>query len=267
MAIFNTPDARGGTVNNVNGNFTNEIHIEQVIQLCINKPDDVSIQQFFAVCGTQGRTDQLSHDDSVSAATLATVASSIGASRLPEIFSSIPASDRDALANKTVKNRYNNAHNLPLELRVISELMDALLENPSVQHSPTLPATLASLQRIMKMTELALRIYQRTPLASTLGLYLKAEAEHCRQCLQKLLANVSDWRHGLSAAMLHAIRQFVWSGVGEGCAVSELSAKLREVHASLASCILALGRRVKSRSVEERITDPKSLIELQSGLH
>ncbi|KAF7977372.1 hypothetical protein HWV62_3973 [Athelia sp. TMB] len=260
-AIFNTLDAQGGTVNNINGDFINDAHFEQVIHVYINKPDGVPPQQFFAAYTIQSSGSQASTGDS--AAILARVASALGASR-PPVESSTAPSDRDALNYKMDHTRQNTIHELPLELRVIAGLMDGLVENTSVRHSPTLPETLASLQRIMKMTELALRIYQHTPLARTLGLYLKAEAEHCRRCLQNLLTNVSDWRHGLSGALLHAIRRYVWSGVGEGCVVSELNAQLREVHTSLASCVLALGRRVNPR-VEEGSTDQKSPTELQNG--
>ncbi|KAF7977385.1 hypothetical protein HWV62_3999 [Athelia sp. TMB] len=244
IVIFNTSDAKGGTVNNVHGNLINGNHIEHVIHVYINKPDDISIQQFLAASTTESSSFELGSDEA--AANLARIAFSLSASQLHGTLPSAPSYDRETFIGDLEDTRRNNIPDLPLELRIIVGLMDALMENASVRYSPTLPVTLASLRRIMKMTELALRIYQHTPLAGTLGMYLMAEAEHCRQCLQNLLANVSDWRHGLSAAMLHAIRQYVWSGVGEGCAISELNSKLREVHTSLASCILALGRRVTS---------------------
>ncbi|KAF7979909.1 hypothetical protein HWV62_40306 [Athelia sp. TMB] len=97
--------------------------------------------------------------------------------------------------------------------------MDALMEHPWYQLSPILPVTLASLQRILKMAELACRVYAHTFLAPTINRFFKAEAEHCCRCLKEL----SD-------------------SSGEGLVASELNLKLRKRHNLLASSVLALGR-------------------------
>ncbi|KZP13559.1 hypothetical protein FIBSPDRAFT_131739 [Athelia psychrophila] len=128
-----------------------------------------------------------------------------------------------------------------IEIQVIADIMDALMENSSLRHSAKLPETLTSLQRILKLTKLALRAYQHTPLAQALSLAIIAEAEHCRQLLKKLLSSLANCRHALSAAMLHFIREYIWSRTSECVAFSDLDSKLRDCHGSFAACILALG--------------------------
>ncbi|KZP08602.1 hypothetical protein FIBSPDRAFT_938930 [Athelia psychrophila] len=135
-----------------------------------------------------------------------------------------------------------SARDPSIEIHVIAEMMDILLDNPSLRHSETLPETLASLRRMLTLTELAIRAYQQTPLAQTLNRAIIAEAERCRQLLKDLFNNLSDYRRVLPAVLFHFIRQYVWSTAREGGTVGDLNLKLRECHSSFAACILALGR-------------------------
>lgn len=120
--------------------------------------------------------------------------------------------------------------------------MDTLIENPTLRHSETLPNTLASLQRMLTLAELAVQAYKHTPLAETLSYYMTLQVDHCRPLLQELISELSNYRHALSTTMFKLIRQYIWSGVGEGYTASRLNSKLRECHSTFASCILALGR-------------------------
>ena len=130
-------------MNNVHGDFINGNHIEHVIHVYINKPDDMPIQQFLTASSTEGSRFELGIDEA--AANLARAASSLGASQLHGTFPSALSNDRDAFIHHMEDSHHNNIHDLPLELRITVGLMDALMENPSVRHSPTLPVTLASL--------------------------------------------------------------------------------------------------------------------------
>lgn len=132
-----------------------------------------------------------------------------------------------------------------IKIRVILNIIDALMDTPSLCHSVTLPDTLASLRRMLQMTELAVRVYQNTPLAKALSLAIMTEAKHCQQLLKELLIKMSNYRHVFSAAMLHFIRQKIWSRTGECSDSASLNSKLRQCHDSFAACILALGRRVR----------------------
>ena len=137
---------------------------------------------------------------------------------------------------------YKSAQESLIKIRVIADIMDTLMENPSLRHSETLPKTLDSLRRMLTLTELTVRMYQHTPLAATLNRVITVQVEHCRKLLQVLLKDLADYRHNLSTAMLHFIRKYMWGSVGESTAVSALDSKLRECHSSLAACVLALGR-------------------------
>ncbi|KZP26726.1 hypothetical protein FIBSPDRAFT_1040489 [Athelia psychrophila] len=134
-----------------------------------------------------------------------------------------------------------SARDPSIEIHVIAEMMDILLDNPALRHSETLPETLASLRRMLTLTELAIRVYKQTPLAQTLNRAIIAEAERCRQLLKDLFNNLSDYRHALPAVLFHFLRQYVWSTAREGSTVDDLNSKLRECHSSFAACILALG--------------------------
>lgn len=118
------------------------------------------------------------------------------------------------------------------------------MENPSLRHSAKLPETLAYLRRILKLTELAVRVHQHGPLAHTLGLAIIAEAENCRQLLKELLSSLANYKHVLSATMFYYVREYIWSTAGECVAFDDLNSKLRACHSSFASRILALGRLV-----------------------
>lgn len=129
-----------------------------------------------------------------------------------------------------------------VEIQVIADIMDVLMENSSLRHSGKLPETLAYLQRILRLTESAVRVYQHGPLAQTLSLVIIAEANHCRQLLKELLSSLVNYRYVLSAAMLYYVREYIWSSAGECTAFADLNSKLRACHSSFAARILALGR-------------------------
>lgn len=147
-------------------------------------------------------------------------------------------------ANLVIGTRYPSASvdRSLVEIRVIADIMDTLMESPALRHSETLPETLASLRRMLTLTELAVHAYKNTPLAETLSHNLTLQVEQCRQLLRELLNDLTNYRHALSGAMLHFIRQYMWGNIGESGAVSGLNSKLQECHTSFASCILALGR-------------------------
>ncbi|KZP12973.1 hypothetical protein FIBSPDRAFT_936589 [Athelia psychrophila] len=129
-----------------------------------------------------------------------------------------------------------------VEIQVTADIMDMLMESPGLRYSESLPETLASLRRMLTLTGLAVHAYKNTPLAETLSHNLAAKVEQCRQLLRDLLNDLTNYRYALSGAMLHFIRQYVWSNIGESGTVSVLNSKLQECHTSFASCILALGR-------------------------
>ncbi|KZP18388.1 hypothetical protein FIBSPDRAFT_1046259 [Athelia psychrophila] len=146
--------------------------------------------------------------------------------------------------NMVIGTRYPSASadRSLVEIQVIADIMDTLMESPALRHSETLPETLASLRRMLTLTELAVHAYKNTPLAEALSHNLAAQVEQCRQLLRELLNDLTNYRYALSGAMLHFIRQYVWGNIGESGAVSVLNSKLQECHTSFASCILALGR-------------------------
>ncbi|KZP08420.1 hypothetical protein FIBSPDRAFT_1052392 [Athelia psychrophila] len=153
-----------------------------------------------------------------------------------------PITAQMAATHVTMNNfKATSAKDSSIEIRVIAEMMDILLENPSLHHSDTLPETLVSLRRMLKLTELALRAYQQTPLAQTLNYAIIAEAERCHKLLKDLFKRLSDYRYTLPAGLFQFIRQYIWSTAGESLEFSELNSKLGRCHSSLAACILALG--------------------------
>lgn len=158
----------------------------------------------------------------------------------------------DLFANDLVtgtRHAFASADHSLIEIKVIADIMDVLMESPCLRHSGKLPETLASLQQILRLTKLAIRAYQHTPLAQTLSLAIVAEAERCWRLLKELLSNLSHYRHALSAAMLHFIREYIWGSARECGVFTDLNSKLRECHSSFAACILALGRLVATSGI------------------
>ena len=139
---------------------------------------------------------------------------------------------------------YNSTTQSLLEIRAINERMDVLMEISALRYSKTLPQTLASLKRMTKLAELAMKTYESTPLATALDEYLVAQVEDCRQLFQEILADLSNYRQAISTAMLQLARQYICSRMGESSAISAADSKLRECYSSFASSILAIGRLV-----------------------
>lgn len=141
-----------------------------------------------------------------------------------------------------IDTSHTSANRSLVEIQVIVSIMDTLMENPTLCHSETLPKTLASLRQMLTLAELAAQAYKYTPLSETLSHSITLKAENCRQLLRELMGDLSNYRHALSAVVLKLIRQYMWSGAGESCAVNRHDSNLRECHNAFASCILALGR-------------------------
>ncbi|KZP32558.1 hypothetical protein FIBSPDRAFT_1036711 [Athelia psychrophila] len=223
-AIFSTHQTSGGIVNNVHGNLTIHITIDERLEnLCETYP-------------TRPPPNEPTDNTNTSTVRSAVVAQPPG-SRPTGLLT-------DLFTNSLVTGtRYTpaSADRSLIEIQVIVDIMDALIESPSLHHSAKLPGTLASLQRILELTKLAIQAYQHSPLARTLSLAIIAEAGRCRQLLKELLSSLSHYRHTLSAAMLHFIREYISSSASESGVFTDLNSKLRECHGSFAACILALG--------------------------
>ena len=181
--------------------------------------------------------------------------SSIDPPRGAYTFHTIPhttGTARPHSANESVNNstpnriliniRYESAIHSLGEIRAVTELLDTLMDIPTLRHSETLPKTLASLKRMLEWIKLAVQVYEHTPLAATLDDFITAQVELCRRLLRQLLTDLPNYRYALSAAMVHLIRKYMWSTIGEMNAISAADSNLRECHDSFASCVLALGR-------------------------
>ncbi|KAF7979895.1 hypothetical protein HWV62_40691 [Athelia sp. TMB] len=229
MTIFNTYDTLGGTVNNVNRDFIQGDYI-------------VSQVNYFQII-SDGSIPEPSKPlerfpDAYYMRTPG--ASTSTASPQPLRPHHSPLTVPRVMTSNFQTHKL--AQELLIKIRVITDIMDALMDNPSLRHSETLPKTLDSLRRMLTLAELTVRMYQQTPLASTLSHVITVQVELCRRLLLVLLKDLANYRHVLPAAMLHFIRKYIWNSVGESTAVSDLDSKLKECHSSLAACILALGR-------------------------
>ncbi|KZP10891.1 hypothetical protein FIBSPDRAFT_937825 [Athelia psychrophila] len=238
--IFGTHGTSGGMVYNVNGTFAMGDHIDHIEHAVYNffniAPDEV-LERLRSTY-TQGSPP----NESTTTNTIPIISPSLSVAQPHIPSASGPPTNHIAINGFTVTyDPSASATDSLFEIRVIVDIMDALIENPSLRHSVTLPETLACLHRILKLTELAVQVYRDTPLAQTLSLAIIAETKNCRQLLKDLLKNLSDCHYVLSAAMLHYIRQYIWSRTGECSASAGLNSKLRACHNSFAACILALG--------------------------
>ncbi|KZP07224.1 hypothetical protein FIBSPDRAFT_939639 [Athelia psychrophila] len=102
----------------------------------------------------------------------------------------------------------------------MSSMVQTMMANPMLCSSEALPETLASLERLLALMELALRAYRHTNLVHCLSSAFYIRAEECRQRLDDLISNLENSRHNLSNAVLYYIRKYI----------------------SFAACLLALGR-------------------------
>lgn len=129
------------------------------------------------------------------------------------------------------------------DVRLMIDIVGSTMmnSNPALSSSASLPETLASLQRLLKLTELALKTYQNTPLVQTLSRTMAVEVDDCRQLLRQTLSNLGNYRHFLAATAYHFMRRCTWGMLGGMDESGVLDAKLRERHGSLAASILALG--------------------------
>lgn len=137
---------------------------------------------------------------------------------------------------------YPSAERSIIEVRVMIEMVRTMMANPTLCSSANLPETLAALQRVLFLTELAVDAYRHTPLAESLSRAIAVRVEHCRQLLQELLKNLSNYRHILSEAVLYFIQRYVLRRLGEAGMARVVDARLRDCHKSFAACLLALGR-------------------------
>ncbi|KAF7982771.1 hypothetical protein HWV62_26680 [Athelia sp. TMB] len=230
LSIFTTRDTSGGTVNNINGHHIQGDYAFAQINMntiCFNSSSSPDPKEILEILGQ--------------AYTIQNIPTSSGFGK-PFILSTIgPPTVKMDPAYMHINNSNRLAKDPLIEIRIISEIMDTLWESPALRYSESLPETLAALRQVLALTEFAIRAYQHTPLAQALSRAVAAEAARCHQLLRDLLKNLSDYRHTLSAVMLHFIRQYVWSRAGESVAITQLSSRLRDCHGSFAACVLALG--------------------------
>ena len=137
---------------------------------------------------------------------------------------------------------YPSAERSIIEVRVMIEMVRTMMVNPTLCSSANLPETLAALQRVLFLTELAVDAYRHTPLAKSLSRAIAVRVEHCRQLLHELLKNLSNYRHLLSEAVLYFIHRYVFRRLGEAGVARVVDSRLRDCHKSFAACLLALGR-------------------------
>ncbi|KZP08193.1 kinase-like protein [Athelia psychrophila] len=127
------------------------------------------------------------------------------------------------------------------EVRVMVEMAHKMMENQTLRSSKDLLKTLTSLKQILRLTDLALRAYQDTPLVKHLGSLISLGAGDCYQLLEDLIANLSNYLSILSPAVFYFIRKYIWVGIPQGARARMIESKLRECHRSFAVCLLALG--------------------------
>ena len=122
------------------------------------------------------------------------------------------------------------------------DIVRTMLANSTLCPSAHLSETLAALRRILRWTKLAVKVYRHTPLEKSFNSAIAVEVEQCRQHLQELLNNLSNYHHILSEAVLYFIRRYVCRRLGEGGRVDVLNSKLRHCHKTFAAYLLTLGR-------------------------
>ncbi|KZP26730.1 hypothetical protein FIBSPDRAFT_928415 [Athelia psychrophila] len=223
---FNTHHTSGGTVINVNGNCSIQgNHTVAQINHFISSPSPEQTRMLERLRETHN---------------MHTVTPSLGTEAHGPIRG--PSTAPTAAPHVTINNV--EAH---------TSAQDASIEIQSGSASfRNFTGDVASLRRMLTLSELAVRVYQRTPLAQALNHFIIAEAERCRQLLKDLFNNLSDYRHALPAVLFHFIRQYVWSKAREGGTVGDLNSKLRKCHGSFAACILGLGRSFAGDALVKR---------------
>ncbi|KAF7969335.1 hypothetical protein HWV62_27727 [Athelia sp. TMB] len=225
--IFTTRDTSGGTVNNINGHHIQGDYAFAQINMntiCFNSSSSPGPKEILEILGQ--------------AYTIQNIPTSSGFGK-PFILSTIgPSTVKMDSTYMHINNSDPLAKDPLIEIRIIAEIMDTLSESPALRYSESLPETLVALRQVLALTEFAIRACQHTPLAQALSRAVAAEAARCHQLLRDLLKNLSDYRHTLSAVMLHFIRHVVWpeleaEGELSSTALAEFYTRLTQETASL----------------------------------
>ncbi|KZP15434.1 hypothetical protein FIBSPDRAFT_867187 [Athelia psychrophila] len=217
MATFSTyRTSRGATVYNINGDYV--IHNNfQFMPGCT--PSEEIFKNIYTTSSAPSR--------------------SVAQSR----YYSGPPSDRMTKIYVAADPVYDSAIISIDRVRVMISIVKTMMANPMLCPSEDLPETLASLERLLTLMELALRAYRHTDLAHSLSRAIAIGVEECHRLLDELINNLANFRQVLSSAVLYFIRKYMWARIGwQGSAIDTLDSKLRKSHSSFAACLLALGR-------------------------
>ncbi|KZP15218.1 hypothetical protein FIBSPDRAFT_1048296 [Athelia psychrophila] len=218
MTTFNTDaTSRGGTVYNINRDCN--ISFNLVPECAPPEAMNQIFQHIHATSSTPSRSAAQLHRPSE------------------------PSSDQITKIYMADDPFYNSAICSIERVRVMISIVQTMMANPMLCSSKDLPETLASLERLLTLMKLALRAYRHTDLVHSLSNAISIGVEECRQLLDELISNLTNFRHGLSNAVLYFIQQYMWARIGwQGSTVSTLDSKLRKSHSWFAACLLALGR-------------------------
>ena len=137
---------------------------------------------------------------------------------------------------------YISATRSIIETRLMIDMVRTMINHPTLCPSASLPETLAALEQVLRLTELAVRAYHHTPLSESISCAVVIGVDDCRRILKELLGTLSDYRHMLSGVVLTFIRKYMWQRFGQGCVVDTIDLQLQRCHRSFAACLLALGR-------------------------
>ncbi|KZP28064.1 hypothetical protein FIBSPDRAFT_885954 [Athelia psychrophila] len=102
-------------------------------------------------------------------------------------------------------------------VHVMISMVQTMMANPMLCPSKDLPETLASLERLPALMELALRAYRDTNLVHCLSSAFYIGAEEYRQLLDDLISNLANSHHEISNAVLYYIRRHVWASSFAAC--------------------------------------------------
>lgn len=216
---FNTSNTSGGTINNVGRDYIN--NIARALHIHINV--------------TSGSPE---FEEVLERLHGAHIIRSISVSQPLQPHPPEPPTNQIARIDAC----YASATRSIIEVQAMIGVVRIMMDNPTLRSSKDLPETLASLHRILKLTELALRAYQHTPLVKTISRAISVGVEDCRLLLRELIkCTLSNYRHGLTAFVRYFIQKCIRGRIGRYDAVRGLDSKLQESHRSFAACILALG--------------------------
>lgn len=167
--IFNTLHTLGGRVTNINGHQIRGDYIAQINN---------------AFYFTSSSSLELGHilEHLRGTGTTHKVPLPVGVSQSTQDYLSARTSFTNQVETNVaiIDTSHISANRALIEIQVIVRIMDTLIENTTLHHSETLPNTLASLQRMLTLAELAVQAYKHTPLAETLSYYMTLQVDHCR---------------------------------------------------------------------------------------